>query len=627
MTFQQLAFNNVTRNRRTYAAYFLSSSFSVMAFFVYAMFMFHSEIQQGVYRELVIKGMRLAEYIIYVFSFFFILYSVSAFLKSRKKEFGILMMHGMSKGQLNRLVFLENMIIGIASIVTGIFSGLIFSKLILLAGANILDMEHLPFYLPWKALLLTLAAFAGLFLFISLCTAFLVRGNKLIELLQGSAKPKKEPKASILLSLLAAGLLLSGYYLSFTATDGTVAPRMLPVTALVIVGTYFLFTQLSVFTIGILKQNRVFYWHKTNLITLSDLAYRMKDNARMFFLVAIVSAVAFSAVGTLASTATLEEQVRDEHPFAFNLAADSEGPQITEVVSRIEDALKKEKLPHEKLQTEVLFQTSEQSGKSVALVQLSDYNRFAKALGYQTESIQGMEARFIPGATFQIKQLRERKLDVTLKESGIALQINGSVNRSIFAQGAMGINVLLVSDQVYQAVKTPISQRTYIGYKVENWQATEKLGQSMSESREWKGFFITSYAFQLKMEKQLNGIMLFIGVLVGAVFFVAAGSFLYFRLYTDLDYDKRQYLAITKVGLAEQELNKIVTSQLVILFFVPVAVAVIHSVFAFVALQSLLYYSIATTAFIVLGCFLLFQILYFLLIRARYLRHVKEAVL
>jgi putative ABC transport system permease protein len=193
----------------------------------------------------------------------------------------------------------------------------------------------------------------------------------------------------------------------------------------------------------------------------------------------------------------------------------------------------------------------------------------------------------------------------------------------------VGYNVLLVPDQVYQAVKTPVKEKTYIGYKVENWQATGKLGQALEEtiaSRD-EGVTFTSYAFQLKKARLVNGVMLFIGVLVGAVFFIAAGSFLYFRLYTDLEYDKRQYRAITKVGLAEKELHKIVTTQLVILFFAPIAVAIVHSVFAFVALQSLLYYSIAATAICVLGCFLVFQVLYFLLIRSRYLRHLKEAVL
>jgi putative ABC transport system permease protein len=165
MTFPQFAYRNVMRNKRTYAAYFLSSSFSVMIFFVYALFIFHPAIKKGVTASLAVSMMTAAEYIMYIFSFFFVLYSVSTFLKTRKREFGILMMHGMTRGQLNKLVFLENMLIGIAAIFTGIAAGLLTGKLFLMIGASILDVKQLHFYLSWKPLGLTISAFLLLFFY------------------------------------------------------------------------------------------------------------------------------------------------------------------------------------------------------------------------------------------------------------------------------------------------------------------------------------------------------------------------------------------------------------------------------------------------------------------------------
>ncbi|UFJ39229.1 ABC transporter permease [Brevibacillus humidisoli] len=165
MTFRQFAFYNVIRNKRLYAAYFLSSAFSVMIFFIYAMFIFHPDVKEGVFREIAIRGMEAAEYVIYVFSFFFIFYSVRAFLKSRKREFGILMMHGMTRSQLNKLIFLENILIGLAATVTGMIAGMLFAKLFLMIGAKAIIMESLPFHLSWKALLLTFGAFTVLFVY------------------------------------------------------------------------------------------------------------------------------------------------------------------------------------------------------------------------------------------------------------------------------------------------------------------------------------------------------------------------------------------------------------------------------------------------------------------------------
>ncbi|MGE5704027.1 MAG: ABC transporter permease [Clostridia bacterium] len=625
MTFWQLACNNVLRNKRTYAAYFLSSSFSAMVFFVYGMFIYHPEIEHAPLRELVVGGMQVAEFITYVFSFFFVLYSVGAFLKSRKREFGILLMHGMSQGQLNKMVFLENMMIGLASIMTGIGSGLVCSKLILLVGSSILSMPQLSFYLPWKAMFMTASAFVALFLVISMCTTFFVRGSKLIDLLQGSVKPKKEPKASLLLSLLSAGLIGTGYYLSLTTTAETIGARLIPVVFMVVVGTYFFYTQLSVYAIRLLKRQRTFFWHRTNLITLSVLGYRIKDNARMFFLVTIVSTVAFCAVGTLASSASLERQVRDRTPFTLNYVALSNKMHLSTLPGEIEQGLKNDNISYTKVTATVKYQTSQQTENRVGLVKQSDFNRLAQVLGYKQVNLATTEARFIPESPYSMADYDNLKREVTFQESHMTVYADGRVDRSVFPVFAIGFNALVVSDEVFDAIGPSPNEDTFIGYNVVDWKKTEKLGDYLARKQanpELKEYF-SAFASELKLMQQTSGAMLFIGVLVGAVFFIAAGSFLYFRLYTDLEHDQRQYEAISKIGLTDKELNQIVTRQLVLLFFVPIMTAIVHSGFAFAALQSVIYYPIAIHTISVLASFLFVQVLYFLLIRSRYLRHVR----
>src|SRR5690625_1040086 len=110
MTFRQFAFNNVARNKRLYAAYFLSSLFTVMVFFTFANFAFHPTLTGGDMNEKVVLGLGVAGGIIYLFSFFFIMYSMSSFLQSRKREFGLLMIQGMSTRQIRFMVFLDNKI-------------------------------------------------------------------------------------------------------------------------------------------------------------------------------------------------------------------------------------------------------------------------------------------------------------------------------------------------------------------------------------------------------------------------------------------------------------------------------------------------------------------------------------
>src|SRR5699024_2352840 len=181
-------------------------------FFTFANFAFHPTLTGDEMNSKVTQGLLVAGAIIYVFSFFFILYSMSSFLQSRKKEFGLLIMQGMSNHQLRWMVFLENMIIGFFATVFGIALGLIFSKVILLIAENVLVLEGaLDFYFPFKALAITFVSFIILFLLISIFVTIVLRTNRLVQLIKGEKIGKSEPKASLLLTIIAVLLLGSGY--------------------------------------------------------------------------------------------------------------------------------------------------------------------------------------------------------------------------------------------------------------------------------------------------------------------------------------------------------------------------------------------------------------------------------
>ncbi|WP_085524207.1 ABC transporter permease [Tuberibacillus sp. Marseille-P3662] len=638
MTFRRFAINNVLRNKRTYAAYFLSSALSVMVFFVYALFIFHPGIGEGTIRPVALKGMTAAEYIIYVFSFLFILYSVGIFLKTRHHEFGVLMMHGMTRGQLNRLVFFENMLIGLTAVVVGIGVGLVFAKLFLMIGANVMGI-NLPFYLSWQPLVLTLGAFIGLFLVISLLTPLLIRKRKVINLLQGSTKPKKEPRASLIVSILTVVALIIAYYLSVT-TKGSymLENRIMTVVPLTIIATYFLFSQLSVFVIRMLKRKRSFYMEKTHMITLSHLTYKMKDNARMFFFVTIVTTVAFCAVGSIASMTKLDDKMAVEYPFGVSYVSLDGDDSMKQHLNVIEQDIQAKDLSYKKVSLTVKTQRSAQTHHNVTLVSEQDYNRFAKTLGYSKLTLGDHEAKFIPVSLEQQEGLVKRDHQtVTLQPSDQQLTITGAANQ-IFYKFAVGSNVIVIPDQVFQSLSVKDSDHpshyagaTYIGYEVDDWKTTEGIASELDKDNSvYTGQ--NTYKFSVSGQKyaetvQIYSVMLFIGILVGAVFFIAAGSFLYFRLLMDLESDKQQYRALSRIGLTEKELNRIVTTQIALLFFVPIVVAVIHSVFAFNALQSLFNLSVTWPTIWVLGAFILVQVVYFLFIRLLYLSQLKQAII
>jgi len=623
MTFRQFAFNNVLRNKRTYAAYFLSSAFSVMVFFVYAVFAFHPDIASGKINPHIATGMHFAEGLIYVFSFFFVLYSMSAFLKTRKKEFGLMVMLGMTNTQLRTMVFLENVLIGFGATVSGIGLGLILAKVMLLSAENLLALEEtLPFYLPGKAIALTFAAFLVLFVVISMFTVVIVRGHKLIDLIKGSAMPKKEPKSSLVLSIFSALLLVVGYAIALIVKGTMVVVAMIPVTLMVIVGTYFLFTQLSVYAINKSRNKRSLFWRKTNMLFLSDLAYRMKDNARTFFMVSILSTVAFSAIGSLVGFKTMTTNVLlNENPFALEYTSYS-GPdaQAKRDVETIRNALQADNIPYRMLQSIIVEQKAEASDKPVFIVKASEFNEIAAAAGEQHVQLKDGESMLIYYTNELLGNNPSKTTPVRLA-GGIELKPVGSQRSFSYPLFA---DYYVVADELYgKLAQTDLKTRAFYAFEVPNMKATKNVGKTLDEKFAKSDNQFRSIAYDLSEMNQVYGIVFFIGLFIGAVFFVASGSFLYFRLYADMPDDKRKFAAITKLGLTDRELSGILTKQLFILFFVPIVVAFVHGAVALTSLQNMFGYSLMRTSLTVLGTFVLIQLIYFLSIRVRYIKQVR----
>ncbi|KMN45952.1 ABC transporter permease [Bacillus sp. LK2] len=647
MTFRQFAFNNIFRNKRIYAAHFLSSAFSIMIFFTYALLLFHPDLQgelkstSATISAFGTLGFTFSQGLIFVFSFFFILYSVSSFLKTRKKEFGILMMQGMSMRQLKKLLLIENMLIGFGSICIGILIGLVFSKLVLLISASVLMISNgLSFYIPVQALLLTVITFLLLFLIVSLVTFKMVKVTELVELIQAEAKPKPEPKASILLSLFSLISIGYGYFSVFRFISNYNFITLGMGVLLVIIGTYFLYTQCSVYILHLAKRSDSFFLKRTNILTFSELIYRMKDNATMFFIVSIISAVAFTAIGTTAALGN-KDLVRMTNPYTFLYTAPDKNKIADKHLSIIKKHLADANIPYRMASSSYIYTES-----NVYVMKLSEYNELARALGYQQETIEKEdEMLLIPGMVSQKQEFKngdyKKNIEVIQGDWTKTFHVKKTVDNLVLPHDTNGIYIA-VQDHVYDGIPLishPIGEdgndgvdinfRTY-GFVVDDWIKTKEISNQLKnifdkDPREIHLEF-RALTIELLSAKQTNGLLLMASVLVGIVFFTFAASFIYFRLYTDLDRDQQQYKMISKMGLSKRELKKVVTRQLLLMFFLPIVVAVIHTVVAFMALQQLVDFSIINSSIIILISFICIQVLYFFITRWRYLQKLYKTM-
>ncbi|AQQ52575.1 FtsX-like permease family protein [Planococcus lenghuensis] len=641
MTFQQFAFRNVLRSRRSYAAFFLASVFSVMVFFVYSIFIFHPLFNGQGLEQLAVRGMFIAELVLYVFTLFFLLYSMGAFLQARSKEFGLLMQLGMTKGQLGRLIFLETMIIGSVSILAGTLFGFAFSKFFLMIGRELMAMDNLPLYVSWKPFALTFLSFFSLFVLISIISMFFIRTREITDLLRGDWNGRRAGSYSSPLAVGGIVLLGMSYILASVVQDGSVSIMTMVIVPLATVGTYLFFTHTVHWILALYQNRKTAYWHRTRLISIAESAVKLKESAHMFFLVTIVSTVAFLTVGTLASFMSYTGDFRQLNPLGLLYMSYGNEKVAETHIAYLEQELAEEQLGYQLVPLTIKRQTIEQTGSTVDLLKESEFNALARTLGFPAVELAKGESVLLAGAE-DIQQHLTDGTAVNLTESGVTVQMQAAYPNLLFPAHTLSPTALVLSDFDYLAVDEPPEGQqkavalTYYAFNVNQWTETAGVGEVLLEKMQELGeiqhsaslsYYFENPGFNYRWFKSSFALLLFIGVLVAAVFLLAAGSFIYFKLYTGLERDRKQYALLIRLGMTEKELVKIVNRQLVPQFFLPWTLALIHSVFAFITLQTVWDEFAASSIFLemtlVLAAFTVLQILYFYLIRWRYLVHLQ----
>ena len=645
MTFRQFAYRNVVRNRRIYAAFLMASMFSVMVFFMYSMLMFHPKIDDEFLRESAVLGMIVAEVILYIFTLFFLFYSMSAFLQARSKEFGLLLQLGMEKKQLNKLIFLETMLIGVVSVTTGILFGYAFSKFFLMIVRELLQLESLPLYISFKPFALTMGAFFSLFVIIAMTSVVFIRDQKIIELIRGYWKTDELQSYSTIKAVGGIVMLLFSYAAAaFTSINVVKALSIIlpPVAAL---GTYFFFTHSVIFLHDQVRKRKSLYWHRFRLIAISEGAVKLRENARMYFIVTIVSTVAFLSVGTLTSLTSYTGQFRELNPLSLIYSSELTNPYESEHISLLRNELEEQGLSYNLVPFVIKQQTSSFSQYKVNILRESDVNALAMALGLPLIELVSGDGMLIPYSEESVDTLEDQEIQTVLEESNLPVQIKGVYPQMLFPSMIIGSNIIVISDEDYQLITEPLTGRTnmtssfkFFAFHVAEWERTKSIGLEIDtqvtdaiykENYPNLPFYFENPGLNYSIIHATFSLLLFTGLMVAAVLLLAAGSFIYFKLYTGLERDKRQFVVLKRMGLTDQELIKIVNRQLIPQFFLPWGVARLHSAFSFLSLQviwlNLAEVSILGDMILVLVGFTSIQVVYYFLIRWRYIAHVRAS--
>ncbi|EOO80183.1 ABC transporter permease [Bacillus cereus VD021] len=640
MNFRQLALNNVKGNWRNYKAFLISSCLSIVVFFMYASFIYHPDVVSGniSMRDMISKGLESMNYIVVIFSALFILYANSTFLRARKKEFGLLTLIGGTKSQLGRMIILEQLMLGSIAIVVGIGLGMLCSKLFFQALSVILKIDKtLPLVWNSKAILITAGVYFILFLILSLFSVWTVGRLQIIDLLREARKQKVEPFAFTSLCVVGIGCIIVAYVLSFQVTFMNFIILFLPIVGLTIGGTYLLFTQGSTVVLKALQKRKRSFYTYPNMFVLSNLIYKMKDNARFLFVISIITAVVSSAVGTLyVFFEDMSYKAVTSTPHAISY--EEKGIHTHNVIKegKTKELIKKHgfeearevtyvKLPG----TQKITMFNSEHEVPMAIVSEKEYN--AEARKQKREQVR--EVHNAPGsATMVIMDMAKDMMKVDLakpyefKINGQtqSVQLNEPTPFSVFNDS----EYLIVNDQDFEkyAKLVPDEEKTkYYGYYIEDWKSTEDLVLDLKkEVAPDKQEELNNSVLAYKNIRESGAITMFIGFFVAVLFFFFACSMTYFKWFNDKEQDRIQFKSLKRIGMTDKAIRKIAIRQMGVIFFIPILIGTIHSGFALHTLGKMLYIDLWKSGAIVIGAYILASAIYFMIAQRGYLKHVKS---
>ena len=607
----KLAFTNLKGNRRVYLPYLLSSVGIIMMF--YSINALGQGIDQGaLYGGTTVASMMgLGVFVIGLFAVLFLFYTNSFIIKRRKKELGLYNILGMEKRHIAHILFRETLLIAVCSLALGLGLGIVFSRVLfwllgLLLGTNL----AVAFVIPVSAITSTLGLF-GLIFLLTLCYNLLqVKLSKPIELLHGGETGEREPKAHWFLAVLGALLLGTGYTMAVTIQDPLSALVFFFVAViLVILGTYLLFITGITAMLKLLKKNKRFYYKTNHFTALSGMLFRMKQNAAGLASICVLFTALLVTVSTTFSLYTSMDgllraryprnvlvSVCDANQEAKDMVRSAVNQKSQELGLALENVVDREGWNITTARVGNTLHTQEVSLEACAVVNIFTQSEFARFSGQQVDLAENQVLLFDPANTFPGGDT----LNIDDKTYEIVPSDYVMPEASTLAQIYEMYYLVVRDETVVENILAPIGSDTFPIYSYDFDVAggdpediaalREALGtvDFSGPGVEYEALLFEDSATSRQSFMELYGGLFFLGLFLGVLFLLGTALIIYYKQVSEGYDDARRFNIMQKVGMSHKEVKQSIHSQILLVFFLPLVMAVLHLAFAFPMLQKIL---------------------------------------
>lgn len=556
-------------------------------------------------------------YVITVFAVIFLFYTNSFLIKRRKREFGLFNILGMEKKHLSIVIALESMIVFLVSMVLGIGIGILLDKAFYLLIAKMLNASiALGFYISYQSIVNSIILFFIIFLLMYVFSLIQINLSNPIELLHGDQHGEKEPKTKWLLALIGLICLGTGYYMSVSIQDPVTAFAFFMVAViLVVIGTYMLFTAGSIVILKLLRENKRYYYKTNHFISVSNMIYRMKQNAVGLGNICILSTMVLVMLSTTISLwVGMNDIIETRFPRDITVSINSvDSNQALYTIDDMNYAIEQAGIQTE---DELVYRTlsvsafnqgntytfgnenmSLQDISNVVVlyfITLDDYNRTEGT----NVSLAPDEVLVFPSG----KQFDHKTIDIasnTFKVNGILDSIKADSNYSANLQNSMfvivdSMDTLFMIDDLQKQAYGDNASYIHTSYDFNLSKSEEMSVKEATDALIANYPGDTTYMMVDTQEGNYEDLLslyasfLFIGIFLSFLFIMATVLIMYYKQITEGYEDKKRFEIMQKVGLDKREVKKTINSQVLTVFFLPLVVAAIHIVFAFPMIEKML---------------------------------------
>lgn len=600
----KLALDSLRKNKESYLPFLLAGTVAVALNFLVQLLIYSSgvknlEIAADIVRLLLVLG----QVIIALLSLVIMIYTYSFLKKGKEREFGLYSILGMKKSDLIKISLMQQLLSFIVTILAGLVSGFVFAKLMILLLVKMVGGQAFGLELSSPAIWATVGFFLIIFILLTIIDTFAVSKIKPIDLMKAEQKGATAPKNRWLFFFFGTAALIWGYTLSLTVSSPLQAVNQFFLAVLLVaVATYLLFIAASTLILKSLQKKDSYYYQSKHFITVSNMLFRMKQNAvglasitlltTMTLVVTVTTASMFFGKADLVSkmfprdvavsvtnNALSQEQV-EEMAKKAGITVSNEYSQTTTRTIRMALNKGQELTPTEfanrSNERNVQFMTLDNyqalAGAKVQLTadQVLVYARNGKSLKQTSVSFAGQKYTIKKNLT-NIKGMPAATADTT-PAYVFVLPTEESLQS--------------VTNTLFKADSSPMQTSYYFNVSGSD-KKQERLYKALQDNESENVTFQIRYMTK-KVMSALYGGFFFIGILFSIAFILATGLMIYYKQISEGKADQAQFEILQKVGMSEHEIKKTIRSQIIWLFGLPIAVSLIHLSFAMPMINKLL---------------------------------------